>query len=96
MTADPTATPVTDPLGPTLAMVGASELHTTARPTNSLPLASLAVTVKSDEVPMTSSSELGVTWTDETGTGDTVIVEEPVLPSTSAVITAEPGESAVT
>src|SRR5205807_8378651 len=55
------------------------------------PRAALGVAVSCTVWPACTEAEGGVTSTDATGTGVTVIVEVPLLPSLVAVIVAEPG-----
>src|SRR5207249_8055650 len=55
------------------------------------PTGPLGVPVSCTVWPACTEAEGGVTSTDATGTGVTVIVEVPLLPSLVAVIVAEPG-----
>jgi hypothetical protein len=96
MFAVPTATALTTPCAETVATNVLLELHVTARPVNTPPLASSVVAAAWD-VP-TAVIEFGVrdTVTDATGTGITVIEEDPVFPSLVALIVAEPSAWVVT
>src|SRR5207237_9648753 len=65
--------------------------HVTVRPESGSPPASFGVAVSCTVWPACTEAVAGVTSTDATGTGVTVIVEVPLLPSLVAVIVAEPG-----
>jgi len=78
MVAVPGATPVTTPPAETLAVVFALDVQVTARPTSTLPPASLTVAA-SDVVPATTIVALvGVTVTLAAGTTPTVIDAVPL------------------
>src|SRR5205807_10355151 len=84
-------TPETRPLLLTVATAVLPPPHVTARPPCASPPPSLGVAVSCTVWPACTDAEGGVTSTDATGTGVTVIVEVPLLPSLVAVIVAEPG-----
>jgi hypothetical protein len=93
----PLATAVTTPVDAfTVAIAGASELHTTERSVSGSPPASSIVTVACD-VP-TAVIVLGASWTeiDAIGTAVTVRVALPLFPSLVPVTTAVPTPTAVT
>jgi hypothetical protein len=95
----PGATPVTTPLGDTVAIDPLFVVQMTVRPVSVLPFASL-VTALSVVVPATKIVAVaGETVTVATGAGGaavTVIVAVPVFPSLVAVIVAVPGATPVT
>src|SRR6266550_2337398 len=96
--APPSATSVTSPLGDTVAIVGALEVHATVRPdsVSVLPLASLSVTA-SCTVPLAGSIAVaGLTTTDATGISVTVAPAVPVFPSLVAVIVVVPARTPLT
>src|SRR5438132_1134515 len=86
----PGVTPDTSPLLLTVATAGLELDHVTVRPESGFPPASLGVPVSCTVWPACTDAEGGVTSTDATGTGVTVIVEVPLLPSLVAVIVADP------
>src|SRR5438552_2153678 len=88
---EPGVTPVTRPLVLTVATAVLELDHVTVRPESGVPPASLGVAVSCTVWPACTETEGGVTSTDATGTGVTVIVEVPLLPSLVAVIVAVPG-----
>ena len=94
--AEPVATPVTRPFASTVATPGALVVQLTARPESGFPLASSGVAVSCWVPPTAIVAEPGLTATDATGTGFTVIADVPLFPSLVAVIVAEPGATAVT
>src|SRR6266702_775521 len=86
----PAARPTTKPVEFTDAMAGALLAQVTTRPPSGLPLASLGVAVNWT-VPFTwIVAAAGLTSTAATGTGVTVTVAVPFLPSLVAVIVADP------
>src|SRR5436853_1114458 len=88
---EPGVTPLTRPL---LLAVAAAVLeldHVTVRPESGFPPASLGVPVSWTVWPACTEAVAGVTSTDATGSGVTVIAEVPLFPSLVAVIVAEPG-----
>src|SRR5207249_6850785 len=89
--ADPGVTPDTRPPLLTVATAVLELDHVTVRPESGVPPASLGVAVSCTVWPACTEAEGGVTSTDATGTGVTVIVEVPLLPSLVAVIVAVPG-----
>src|SRR5439155_7616485 len=89
--ADPGVTPETSPLLLTAATDVLELDHVTVRPERGAPLASFGVAVSCTVCPACTEAVGGVTSTDATGTGVTVIVEVPLLPSLAAVIVAVPG-----
>jgi hypothetical protein len=93
----PAETAVTSPVvALTVATAVLLELQATARPVSVLPFASSVVAVACD-VPITVM-EVGerATVTEATGTGVTVAVALPVLPSLVAMMLALPTATAVT
>src|SRR6185503_15099050 len=66
------------------------------RPVNGLPFASFGVAVSWTVAPTATLAEAGVTVTEATGTGVTVMDDVPLCPSLVAVIVAEPAALAVT
>src|SRR5437588_824062 len=93
---EPGVTPETRPLLLTVATAVLELDHVTVRPESGFPPASLGVPVSCTVWPACTEAEGGVTSTDATGTGVTVIVEVPLFPSLVAVIVAEPGVTAET
>src|SRR5437879_2339908 len=89
--AEPGMTPETSPLLLTVATAVLELDHVTVRPESGFPPASLGVPVSCTVWPACTEAEGGVTSTDATGTGVTVIAEVPLLPSLVAVIVAVPG-----
>ena len=87
----PGVTPDTSPLLLTAATAVLELDHVTVRPESGFPPASLGVAVSCTVWPACTEAVAGVTSTDATGTGVTVIVEVPLLPSLVAVIVADPG-----
>src|SRR5438128_1865202 len=94
--AEPGVTPETRPLLLTAATDVLELDHVTVRPESGFPPASLGEAVSCTVWPACTDAEGGVTSTDATGTGVTVIVEVPLFPSLAAVIVAEPGVTAET
>src|SRR5437773_5040713 len=88
---EPGVTPLTRPLLLTVATAVLELDHVTVRPERGAPLASFGVAVSCTVWPACTDAVAGVTSTDATGTGVTVIVEGPLLPSLVALIGAEPG-----
>src|SRR5436309_280396 len=89
--AEPGVTPDTSPLLLTVAAAVLELDHVTVRPESGVPPASLGVPVSCTVWPACTDAEGGVTSTDATGTGVTVIAEVPLFPSLVAVIVAVPG-----
>src|SRR5258708_6660870 len=86
----PAAIPMTPPLASTPATAGLALCHVTVRPLSGLPFASLGVAVRCT-LPLTRMLEdTGVTVTDATGIGVTVLAAVPLLPSLVAVMVAGP------
>src|SRR5260370_27527229 len=79
VTGPPAPTPVTSPLGDTVATAVFPLDHVTTRPESGVPLASSGVAVSCTVPPAATLPELGLTATDATGTsaGPTVMVAEP-------------------
>src|SRR5437899_6847130 len=96
VTGPPAATPLTSPLPFTLAIALLLDCQVTTRPVNGCPLASLGVAVSCTVLPTATPAVAGVTVTDATGTGVTVMAAVPLWPSLVAVIVAEPATFAVT
>src|SRR5256884_1336940 len=96
VTGPPAATPLTSPLPFTLAIALLLDCQVTTRPVNGLPFASLGVAVSCTVLPTATPAVAGVTVTDATGTGVTVMAAVPFWPSLVAVIVAEPAPLVVT
>src|SRR6184192_2541996 len=96
VTGPPAATPLTSPLPFTLAIALLLDCQVTTRPVNGLPFASLGVAVSCTVLPTATPAVAGVTVTDATGTGVTVMAAVPFWPSLVAVIVAEPATLPVT
>src|SRR5205807_1299263 len=96
VTGPPDATPLTSPLPFTLAIALLLDCQVTTRPVNGLPFASLGVAVSCTVLPTATPAVAGVTVTDATGTGVTVMAAVPLWPSLVAVIVAEPATLPVT
>src|SRR5881396_555345 len=96
VTGPPAATPLTSPLPFTLAIALLLDCQVTTRPVNGVPFASLGVAVSCTVLPTATPAVGGVTVTDATGTGVTVMAAVPLWPSLVAVIVAEPATFAVT
>ena len=92
----PGATARTRPSVDTVNTAGAPESHRIVRPLSSRPAASSGVACTRPDCPARRSTRAGVTRTCATGDGDTVTVIEPVRPSLRTVMTAVPGDTAVT
>src|SRR5256886_93027 len=88
---EPGVTPLTRPLVLTVATDVWEPAPVPFRPEGGSPPASLGVPVSCTVWPACTEAVAGVTSTDATGTGVTVIVEVPLLPSLVAVIVADPG-----
>ena len=80
----PGATAVTTPLADTVATAGLLEVQTTGRSVSVAPEASFTVAESVVVVPAISDTVAGATFTDATGTGETITVAVPVLPSETA------------
>src|SRR5881409_1476237 len=96
VTGPPAATPLTSPLPFTLAIALLLDRQVTTRPVNGLPFASLGVAVSCNVLPTATLPDAGVTVTEATGTGVTVMDAVPLWPSLVPVIVAEPATFAVT
>src|SRR5438132_1663667 len=96
VTGPPASTPLTSPLPFTLAIALLLVCQVTTRPVNGLPFASLGVAVSCTVLPTATPAVAGVTVTDATGTGVTVMAAVPLWPSLVAVIVAEPATLVVT
>ncbi len=92
----PNATAVTSPDDETVATLVLLDPQLTVRPVSTLPTESSVIAVSCAVVPGAMLSLGGCTTTIATGTGVTVIVLVPLLPSLVAVIVAVPGAPAVT
>src|SRR5205807_560394 len=88
---EPGVTPLTRPLVLTVATAVLELDHGSEGRQGGFQPGSLGVPVSCTVWPACTETEGGVTSTDATGTGVTVIVEVPLLPSLVAVIVAEPG-----
>src|SRR5436190_860347 len=96
MVAEPATFPVTSPLGLTVATAVLLLDHAIVRPDSGFPFASFGVAVSCTVLPSFTLAGDGLTVTEATGTGVTVIADVPLLPSDVAVIVAEPSAPAVT
>jgi hypothetical protein len=96
MVAEPGTTPVTWPLGLTVATLGLLLVHDTVRPVKVLPAESFGVAVSWTVCPTCRLAVAGEIVTEATGTNVTVIVALLFLPSLIAVIGAVPGATPVT
>src|SRR5205809_191774 len=96
VTGPPAATPLTSPLPFTLAIALLLDCQVTTRPVNGLPFASLGVAVSCTVLPTATPAVAGVTVTDATGTGVTVMAAVPHSPCLRAVMTAAPAVTPVT
>src|ERR1700688_135363 len=94
--ATPAATPVARPLTETVARLGLLEVQVTTRPLNGLPFPSLGVAASCVVCPMITLAESGVTVTDVTGAGVTVIASAALWPPLVAVTVAVPAATPVT
>src|ERR1700716_634134 len=88
MVAEPDTTPVTWPLGFTVATLGLLLIHDTVRPVKVLPAESFGVAVSWTVCPICRLAVAGEIVTEATGTNVTVIVALLFLPSLIAVIGA--------
>lgn len=96
---EPTATPVATPLVETVALAGVPLDQVTARPVNTLPLASRVVAVSCVVAPTVTLGDAGVIETVATAAGGaavTVTEADPLCPSLVAVMDVEPAATAVT
>jgi hypothetical protein len=96
MVADPAATALTRPLAETVATPAASLDQTMARPVRTFPAESLVMALSWTVPPAVTLADGGVTVTDFTGTGVTLIDALPDFPSLVAVIVADPAATAAT
>src|SRR6266566_2871708 len=94
--AEPAATAVTSPLASTVATPAASVDHVMTRPVRTLPSASWSVAVICCVAPTPTVAAVGLTLTDATGAGFTVMAALPPFPSLVAVIFAAPGATDIT
>src|SRR5712691_5880162 len=90
MTGPPTLFPVTRPFASTVARVASLVPQVTVRPVRELPFASVSVAVSCSVVPTATLAGDGVTLTDATGAGLTVMADVPLLPSLVAVMVTGP------
>ena len=81
MRAEPGDTPVTEPVGETVATPGSLDSHDTSRPVRMLPAASLATAESCLLSPGMRTMDDGVTVTEAMGTGRTVMVNSLVAVS---------------
>jgi hypothetical protein len=96
MTADPAATPVTNPDDETVATVPAEVLQVVTRPVRGCPVALMGVAVSWTVWPTVTLGAVGLTTTLATGTTFTVSVADACRPSTVRTTTPVPGDNAVT
>jgi len=94
--AEPAATPVTNPLGLTVATAVLLLAHVIVRPVSTAPVESFVVALSCVVAPTKTLAVGGLTVTDATGTFDTVTAAVALFPSLVAVIVAEPAALAVT
>src|SRR5436190_499229 len=94
--AEPATLPVTSPLALTVATAVLLLDHAIVRPDSGFPLASFGVAVSCTVLPSFTLAGDGLTVTEATGTGVTVIADVPLLPSDVAVIVAEPATTPLT
>jgi hypothetical protein len=97
--AEPTDTPLTNPLEDTVATPALEVDHVMVRPVNTFPLASRNVACNCVVWPACTLADPGATVTVATGAGGaavTVMAEVPLLPSLVAVIVADPAVTPVT
>src|SRR6266480_4244648 len=94
--AEPATTPLTSPLGLTVATEVLLLDHVIVRPVSAFPLASFGVAVSWSVLPAGTLPEAGLTVTEATGTCTTVMAAVPLCPSLMAVIVAEPATLPVT
>src|SRR5207249_4880894 len=94
--AEPATTPVTSPLGLTVATAVLLLDHVIVRPDSALPLASFGVAVSWTVLPAGTLAVAGLTVTEATGTCTTVMADVPLCPSLVAVMVAEPATFPVT
>src|SRR5205809_476727 len=92
----PAVFPVTSPLALTVATAVLLLAQVTVRPLSGFPFASFADPARCTAWPACTHAVAGVTVTDATGTGVTVIAAAPLCPSLVAVIVAEPAAPPVT
>src|SRR5712691_409091 len=92
----PAATPVTSPVDDTVATAGALDAQVTDRPESTLPAESSTVAASCTVAPASTTAVTGLTVTEATGTGFTVTVARPVIPSLVALIVAVPAATPVT
>src|SRR2546427_3157243 len=85
VTGPPAATPLTSPLPFTLAIALLLDCQVMTRPVNGFPFASLGVAVSCNVLPTATLPDAGVTVTEATGTGVTVMDAVPLWPSLVAV-----------
>src|SRR5439155_12082173 len=90
MVAEPSAAPVTWPLGLTVATLVSPLAHVTVRPVRVAPAESFGVAVSGMVCPTRMLAVAGETATDATGTVVTVIPAVLLLPSLVAGMVAEP------
>src|SRR2546421_709060 len=96
MVAEPAVRPLTSPVLVTAAIALALLDHVTTRPLSAPPLASFGVAVSCTDPPAGRLAEGGLTTTEATGTGITVMVEVALFPSLVAVMVVEPAATPVT
>src|SRR5438128_2029441 len=86
MVAAPTATPVTKPVGATVASAGVLDVQLTDRPESTLPAESRSVAVSGSVAPTATLAAAGLTVTVATGGGgqdDTARVQPASLPTSA-------------
>src|SRR5436190_1469154 len=94
--AEPATTPVTSPLGLTVATAVLLLDHVIVRPDSALPLASFGVAVSWTVLPAGTLAVAGLPVAGAAGTCTTVMADVPLCPSLVAVMVAEPATFPVT
>jgi len=92
----PMATPVTSPVASTVATASFADDHVTVRPTSGFPAASSGCAWRCTVTPTWIAALGGLTVTDATLGGITVMVEKPEFPLTLAAIRTTPTAMPVT
>ena len=96
-TGPPVATPITSPVALTVATPTLLLVHVTVRPGRGFPALSFAVAMSCTVSPTAMPAVAGVTVTDATGTGFTVIVAVALcFPLVAVMITGPPAAAPVT
>ena len=96
MVVAPVDTPVTSPVLSTVAILSFDDDHVTVRPVSLFPTASSGSAIRCTVSPTLIAALDGVTRTDETPCGMTVIVEKPETPEALAAMRTVPTATPVT